>query len=167
MRQRVCTPDNKILDTEEDRPCGRGGRSGLGRNGGGQQEQNRRHGGSADSKSGPSGSRGIQGGAKNPQGKPSIECWYCGKKGHRESKCWKSDKSGSGSGKTEQGNRQRVHYAKGSERARNGSGPTFVMKHKVNSMKESTSKPNEVWYVDSGSLNQMTSHKQWFSYLEC
>ena len=29
-----------------------------------------------------------------------------------------------------------------------------------------TSKPNEVWYVDSGASNHMTSHKEWFSYLE-
>ena len=40
------------------------------------------------------------------------------------------------------------------------------MKHKANSMKESTSKPNEVWYVDSEASNHMTSHEKWFSYLE-
>ena len=40
------------------------------------------------------------------------------------------------------------------------------MKHKANSMKESTSKLNEVWYVDSGASNHMTSHEEWFSYLE-
>ena len=40
------------------------------------------------------------------------------------------------------------------------------MKHKVNSMKTSTLKPNEVWYVDSRASNHMTSHEEWFSYLE-
>ena len=40
------------------------------------------------------------------------------------------------------------------------------MKHKANSMKASTSKLNEVWYVDSGASNHMTSHEEWFSYLE-
>ena len=40
------------------------------------------------------------------------------------------------------------------------------MKHKANSMTVSTSKPNEVWYVDSGASNNMTSHEEWFSYLE-
>ena len=41
------------------------------------------------------------------------------------------------------------------------------MKHKENSIKKSTSKPNEVWYyVDSGALNHRTSHEEWFSYLE-
>ena len=29
-----------------------------------------------------------------------------------------------------------------------------------------TSKPNEVWYGDSGASNHMTSHEEWFSYLE-
>ena len=33
-------------------------------------------------------------------------------------------------------------------------------------MKASTSKPNEVWYVDSGASSHMTSHEEWFSYLE-
>ena len=32
------------------------------------------------------------------------------------------------------------------------------MKHKASSMKKSTLKPNEVWYVDSGASNHMTSH---------
>ena len=40
------------------------------------------------------------------------------------------------------------------------------MKHKANSMAVNTLKPNEVWYVDSGTSNHMTSHKEWFSYLE-
>ena len=29
-----------------------------------------------------------------------------------------------------------------------------------------TSKSNELWYVDSGASNHMTSHEEWFSYLE-
>ena len=40
------------------------------------------------------------------------------------------------------------------------------MKHKANSMKKSTSKPNEVWYIDSGASNHMMSHEEWFSYLK-
>ena len=40
------------------------------------------------------------------------------------------------------------------------------MKHTNNSMKASTSNPNEVWYVDSGASKHMTTHKEWFSYLE-
>ena len=40
------------------------------------------------------------------------------------------------------------------------------MKHKANSMKARTLKPNEIWYVDSGASNHMTSHEEWVSYLE-
>ena len=77
-----------------------------------------------------------------------------------------TDKSGCGSGRTEHGNRQRLHYVEGFEAAGNGSGPTVVIKHKENSMKARTSKLNEVWYVDSGASHHMTSHEEWFSYLE-
>ena len=33
-------------------------------------------------------------------------------------------------------------------------------------MAMNNSKSNEVWYVDSRVSNHMTSHKEWFSYLE-
>ena len=59
-----------------------------------------------------------------------------------------------------------MHYVEGSEGAGNGSGPIFVMKHKANSMKVSTSQLNKVWYVYFGASNHMTSHEEWFSYLE-
>ena len=49
---------------------------------------------------------------------------------------------------------------------KNGRGPAFVMKHKANSMAVSTSKPKEVWYMDSGASNHMTNHTDWFSSLE-
>ena len=72
----------------------------------------------------------------------------------------------SGSGRTVHENRQQSHYADGSEGAGNGLGLTFVMKDKANAMKASTSKLNEVWYVDFGASNHMMSHEEWFSYLE-
>ena len=40
------------------------------------------------------------------------------------------------------------------------------MKHKANSMVVNTSKPNEVWYVEYRASNHITSHEEWFSYLE-
>ena len=40
------------------------------------------------------------------------------------------------------------------------------MKHKGNSMKESTPKPNEIWYIHSEASKHMTSHEELFSYLE-
>ena len=40
-------------------------------------------------------------GDENRKGKPATECWYCGKKGHRESEYWKkraeSERTGFGS----------------------------------------------------------------------
>ena len=36
----------------------------------------------------------------------------------------------------------------------------------MTSMKKTTSRLEEVWYVDSGTLNHMTSHEEWFSFLE-
>ena len=61
----------------------------------------------ADSNSGPSGNRGSRG-DENRQGKSATECWYYGKKGHRESECWKkrTDSDKSGSGKADRENRQ-------------------------------------------------------------
>ena len=41
-----------------------------------------------------------------------------------------------------------------------------MTRHEANSMKKSTPKSDEVWYVVSGASNHMTSHKEWFSYLE-
>ena len=129
-------------------------------NGGGRREQNLRY-NHVDNSSGLSGSRGSQASARNLQGKPATDCWYCGHKGHRESECWKKkvDSYKSGSSKTKHGNRQRSRYADGSEGTENGSGQVFVMKHKANLMAVNTSKPNEVWYVDFKVSNHMTSHK--------
>ena len=45
-------------------------------------------------------------------------------------------------------------------------GLAFIMKHKANRMEMSTSKPNKVWYVDSGTSNHMLNHNEWFSTLE-
>ena len=41
-----------------------------------------------------------------------------------------------------------------------------MMRHEEKSMKKTTPKSNEVWYVDSGASNHMTCHKERFSYLE-
>ena len=52
-------------------------------------------------------------------------------------------------------------YARNSDR-----GGMFMMKHRTNSMSASTSnsalKPEDIWFVDSGASNHMTSHKEWF-----
>ena len=41
-----------------------------------------------------------------------------------------------------------------------------MTRHEANSMKKTTPKLDDVWYVDSGASNHMTRHKEWFSYLE-
>ena len=41
-----------------------------------------------------------------------------------------------------------------------------MIRHEANSMKKTTPKSDEVWYVDSGASNHMTTHKEWFSYLK-
>ena len=41
-----------------------------------------------------------------------------------------------------------------------------MMRHESNSMKQTTPNLDKVWNVDSGASNHMTSHKEWFAYLE-
>jgi hypothetical protein len=41
-----------------------------------------------------------------------------------------------------------------------------VTKHEAKSMSPCTPRSDEVCYLDSGASNHMTSHKEWFSYLE-
>ena len=141
--------DSKMLYTEDERPHARGGRGESVRNGGDRQRTHQRD---ADSNPGPSGSRGSR-------GETAPDCWYCGKKGHRESEYWKKraesgkTASRSGSGRTDRGNRQRSHYA---ERFRGaGEASAFVTRHEANSMKKSTPKSDEVWYVDFGVSRQV------------
>jgi hypothetical protein len=71
--------DSKMLYMEGERPRGRGGRNESVSRGGNRQ---RRHQKDADSNLGPSGSKGSR-------GESALDCWYCGKRGHKESECWK------------------------------------------------------------------------------
>ena len=41
-----------------------------------------------------------------------------------------------------------------------------MTRHEAKSMKKTHPKSDEVWYVDSGTCNYMTCHKEWFSYIE-
>ena len=104
--------------------------------------------GLADNNFGSSSSRASESVPGNQQEKTDTQCWYYGKKGHKESECWKKranlDNSGSKSGRSEQENRQQSHYAEGSEGPKTRKGSSFVMKHMMNSMKKTTSQSNEV-----------------------
>ena len=79
--------ENQMLYTEAEQPRGRGGRGGPARNSGIQQEHERRHKGGADNNFGPAISRGSLASVGNRQAKNDTECWYYGKKGHKESEC--------------------------------------------------------------------------------
>ena len=63
----------------------------------------------------------------------------------------------------EQG-RQLTNYATNSDYGDRGG--MFVMRHKAHSMSAhastSASASNNVWFVDSGASNHMTSHEDWF-----
>ena len=95
-----------------------------------------------------------------------AECWYCGKKGHKESECWKkrADSNRAGSSRGDADRRHRSHYAGKGDRTEMGL--ALVMKHKANKMGVRTTKLEEVWYVDFGASNHMTNHVEWFSSLE-
>jgi hypothetical protein len=124
------------------------------RHGGNRQRKHQRD---ADSNPGPSGNRGSR-------GESTLDCWYCGKKGHWESECWKKraesgrTASESGSGPTDRRNRQQSHYAEGSGEA--GGSLAFVTRHEANSVKRSAPRSDEVWYLDSGASNHMMRHKE-------
>mgnify|MGYP000025794056 CR=1 FL=1 len=75
----------------------------------------------------------------------------------------------SASGKAVQGSRQISLYAegsKGSKTEKTEKESAFVMKLKAKEMKKTTSQSHEVWYVNFGASNHMTSHEEWFLYLE-
>ena len=59
---------------------------------------------------------------------------------------------------------QLVNYASNSDY--DDHGRMFIMRHKANSMTASnptnTSNSEDVWFVDSGASNHMTSHEDWF-----
>ena len=66
--------------------------------------------------------------------------------------------SGNCSGHIDKGNGQESHYAEGFGKA--GKGSAFVTKHEANSMKQTTPRSDQVWYVNSGASNHMTSHME-------
>ena len=74
----------KMLYTDANRPHSRGGRGGSTRNGGDRYEQNHRHRGGADN-SGPSTSRGSQGGvgSQQKQSHRLLVLWSKGPQGER------------------------------------------------------------------------------------
>ena len=145
------------------RGCGRGGRGRFGQGWGGQgltyennsqfQQENR-------NTRGTFGRRGSFHAKQGRQIRP-VTSNYCGKIGHREEDCWKKRSEPTST------SRKVTNYATNSEFEDYGG--MFVTRHKANTMSASssasTSTSKEVWFIDSGALNHMTSHEEWFSYL--
>jgi hypothetical protein len=123
--------DSKMLYAEGERPRGhgRGRNESVSRRG----DRQRRHQRDPCGNPGPSEGRGSS-------GETAPDCWYCGKKGHRESEYRKKraesgrTASRSGSGRTDRRNRQQLHYAEGFEEAAVVAS-AFVMSHGANSVK--------------------------------
>ena len=65
------------------------------------------------------------------------------------------------SGKLQQGN-----YASSSKQAEDRSEQLFVMQHMLSSITGDVSQSSDVWYVDSGASNHMTSHGEWFGEMQ-
>ena len=85
-----------------------------------------------------------------------ITCWKCGKSGHIEHNY------------CSRGNNQRLknNYA---SKSRSTQEPKrlCVMQHMMNTMFANVSCCGDnVWYVDLGALNHMTSHVEWFKSMQ-
>ena len=90
---------------------------------------------------------------KNP-----IECGYCGKLDHYDVECRKKQRESTST------SRQLTNYATNSDYDDHGG--VFAMRHKAHLMSAqgptNTSSSDDVWFVDSGASNHVTSHKDWF-----
>ena len=88
----------------------------------------------------------------------STECGYCGKIGHHDEGCRKKKRESASI------SQQLTNYATNFDYEDHGG--MFVMRHRENSMSASTSTGTcnleDVWFVDSGASNHMTSHQEWF-----
>ena len=66
-----------------------------------------------------------------------------------------------------QGDRRQQNNYASTSRSTDDSERLFVMQHMINTMSADVSKCGDnVWYVDSGASNHMTSHGEWFKELQ-
>jgi len=139
---------------------GRGGKTSFrsqhgSSHGGHHQHEGQAHGGERRNFGGRGsrGSCGSHGGShRGQQLNSDSNCYYCRKLGHMAKNCYER-KHDARNGKLQQGN-----YASTSNQ---GDEQLFVMQHMTNSMIGGVLN-NNVWYVDSGASNHMTSHGEWF-----
>ncbi len=98
-------------------------------------------------------SRGSSGGShRGQQPKKYSNCYYCRKPGHMAKNCYQKEHD------ARNGKLQQRNYASTNNQ---GDEQLFVMQHMANSMIRGVL-DNNVWYVDSGASNHMTSHGEWF-----
>ena len=104
-------------------------------------------------------SRGRGGWQNRGSANSSIVCHYCGKTGHIAAQCY-AKRDDIRSGKLQQGN-----YASSSRQNEDRKEHLFVMQHMMNAVTEKGTQ-DDVWYVDSGASNHMTSHDEWFGEMQ-
>ena len=104
-------------------------------------------------------SRGRGGWQNRGSSNSGIVCHYCGKTGHIAAQCY-AKRDDIRSGKLQQGN-----YASSSQQNEDRKEHLFVMQHMMNAVTEKGTQ-DDVWYVDSGASNHMTSHDEWFGEMQ-
>ena len=149
--------DQQAFYSNRGRGRGRGTGGGQGQNQDAQHNQGYGRGRGQQNSRGR-GRHGNQSSGNREQNTSSdVECWNCGEKGHMSKECPKK-RANKGKGK-----KQHNNYASSSRNNDDDySEQLFVMQHMVNAMTADVHASEDVWYVDSGASNHMTSRGEWF-----
>ncbi len=120
--------------------------------GGHHQHEGQYHGGGQGNFKGRRSRGGRGGGHRGQQPNSDSNCYYCGKPRHIAKNHYQREHDAQ-NGKLQQGN-----YASTNNQSDE---QLFAMQHMANSMIGGVL-DNNVWYVDSGASNHITSHGEWF-----
>ena len=149
----------QVFYSNRGRGRGRGFGGGRGRgnqNYGQQQQQNQFSENQQTGGRGQFRGRGSQRGRGFQRQQSDRSCYYCGKPGHMQADCYKKQND------MKNGRLQQNNYAS-SSKSNEDNERLFVMQHMMNTMSTGVSQCRDnVWYVDSGASNHMTSHGEWF-----
>ncbi len=119
--------------------------------GGHHQHEGQSHGGGRRNFRGRGSHGGRDGNHRSQQPNNDSNCYYCGKLGHMAKNCYQKEHD------AQNRKLQQANYASTSNQ---GDEQLFVMQHMANSMIGGVSN-NNVWHVDYGASNHMTSHGEW------